>query len=243
MFRRLLDAGFTGAPSLRLGVSGAAPCPWDLAEAWRKRTGVRIVRGYGMTELFRPLSYLAAEDVDEPDCIGRPVPGVEIRVVDEEGRPVPAGEVGELLIRTPAAMDGYLGSPEETRAVLRDGWFHTGDLARVTADGYVAIAGRRRERILRGGYSIFPAEVEAVLLAHPDVAEAAVVPVQHAELGEEVAAFVALRAGATVGSEALIAWCRDRLAAFKYPRRLTIVDTLPRSATGKVLKGRLASGA
>ena len=243
MFRRLLDVpGFKGGPALRLGVSGAAPCPWDLAEAWRARTGVRIVRGYGMTELFRPLSYLAADPTDHPDCVGRPVPGVDVRVVDDEGR-TPAGEVGELLIRSPAAMDGYLGSPEETRAVLREGWFHTGDLARLTADGYVAIAGRKRERILRGGYSVFPAEVEAVLLAHPAVAEAAVVPMPHAELGEEVAAFVALRAGATRTPDELIAWCRERLAGFKYPRRVTMLDALPRSATGKILKTRLSESA
>jgi long-chain acyl-CoA synthetase len=240
MFRRLLDVpGFKGGPALRLGVSGAAPCPWDLAQEWRTRTGVRIVRGYGMTELFRPLSYLAADPTDHPECVGRPVPGVDVRVVDDEGGATPAGQVGELLIRTPAAMDGYLGSPEETRAVLRGGWFHTGDLARLTADGYVAIAGRKRERILRGGYSVFPAEVEAVLLAHPAVEEAAVVPMPHAELGEDVAAFVALRAGAGAGADELIAWCRERLAGFKYPRRVTIVDALPRSATGKILKARL----
>jgi long-chain acyl-CoA synthetase len=241
MFRRLLDVpGFAGAARLRLAVSGAAPCPWDLAQAWRARTGVRIVRGYGMTELFRPLSYLAQDSTDHPECVGRPVPGVDIRVTDDEGREVARGEVGELLIRTPAAMDAYLGSPDDTRAVLRDGWFHTGDLARVTADGYVAIAGRKRERILRGGYSVFPAEVETVLLAHPAVAEAAVVAVPHPELGEEVAAFVALRPGAGVAGDALIAWCRDRLAGFKYPRQVTILDALPRSATGKILKARLA---
>jgi long-chain acyl-CoA synthetase len=200
---------------------------------------VRIVRGYGMTELFRPLSYLAEDPADYPDCVGRPVPGVEIRVVDDEGGATRPGEVGELLIRSPAAMDGYLGSPQETRAVLRDGWFHTGDLARLTGDGYVAIAGRKRERILRGGYSVFPAEVESVLLAHPAVAEAAVVAVPHPELGEEVAAFVALRPGIPAGPDALIAWCRERLAGFKYPRTVTLVSALPRSATGKVLKARL----
>jgi long-chain acyl-CoA synthetase len=240
MFGRLLDVqGFSGSAQLRLGVSGAAPCPWELAETWRARTGTRIVRGYGMTELFRPLSYLAAEPTDHPDCVGRPVPGVEVRVVDDEGRALPAGAVGELLIRTPAAMEGYLGSPDETLAVLRDGWFYTGDLARLTADGYVAIAGRKRERILRGGYSIFPAEVEAVLLAHPAVVEAAVVPVPHGELGEEVAAFVVLRSGGEAGAEQLIAWCRERLAAFKYPRHVTIVAALPRSPTGKILKAQL----
>jgi len=240
MFHRLLDLpGFTGARRLRLGVSGAAPCPWELAQAWRARTGARIVRGYGMTELFRPLSHLAGDPADHPECVGRPVPGVEVRVIDDEGCALPAGEVGELLIRTPAAMDGYLGRPDESRAVLRDGWFHTGDLARVNADGYVEIAGRKRERILRGGYSVFPAEVESVLLSHSAVAEAAVIPVPHAELGEEVAAFVALRPAAMVAPDDLIAWCRDRLAAFKYPRRLTIVPALPKSATGKVLKAQL----
>jgi long-chain acyl-CoA synthetase len=243
MFHRLLELpGFAGAPRLRLGVSGAAPCPWDLAQAWRARTGVRIVRGYGSTEMFRPLSYVAADPTDYPDCVGRPVPGVEIRVVDDDDRPLAAGEEGELLIRTPAVMDGYLGSPEDTRAVLADGWFRTGDIARLTADGYVSIVGRKRERIKRGGYSIFPAEVETVLLAHPAVAEAAVIGVPDAALGEEIAAFVVLRAGAAADAEALIAWCRERLAAFKYPRRVTLLDTLPRSATGKVLKARLRAG-
>ena len=238
MFHRLLDLpDFTGAPRLRLGVSGAAPCPWSLAEAWRARTGVRIVRGYGSTEMFRPLSYLADEPTDYPDCVGRPVPGVEIRIVDDEGGAATPGEDGELLIRTPAVMDGYLGNAEETRAVLADGWFRTGDLARLTPDGYVAIVGRKRERIKRGGYSVFPAEVETVLLAHPAVSEAAVIGVPDAALGEEVAAFVVLTSAA--GAEELIGWCRERLAAFKYPRRITVLPSLPRSATGKILKARL----
>ena len=238
MFHRLLDLrGFAGAPRLRLGVSGAAPCPWDLAQAWRARTGVRIVRGYGSTEMFRPLSYRADDPTDYPDCVGRPVPGVEIRIVDDEGDAATPGEDGELLIRTPAVMDGYLGNAEETRVVLADGWFRTGDLARLTPDGYVAIVGRKRERIKRGGYSVFPAEVETVLLAHPAVSEAAVIGVPDGALGEEVAAFVVLTSAAV--PEELIAWCRERLAAFKYPRRVTVLPSLPRSATGKVLKARL----
>jgi long-chain acyl-CoA synthetase len=240
MFHRLLDLrAFAGAPRLRLGVSGAAPCPWDLAEAWRARTGVRIVRGYGSTELFRPLSYLAADPTDYPDCVGRPVPGVEIRVVGDDGGALAPGEEGELLIRTPAVMDGYLGSAEDTTAVLTDGWFRTGDLARVTPDGYVSIVGRKRERIKRGGYSVFPAEVETVLLAHPAVAEAAVIGVADDALGEEVAAWVALKPDASASADELIVWCRERLAAFKYPRRVNFVAALPRSATGKVLKARL----
>jgi long-chain acyl-CoA synthetase len=240
MFRRLLDLdSFRGGATLRLALSGAAPCPWEIAHEWHARTGVRIVRGYGMTELFRPISYLAADTQDRPDAIGRAVPGVELRVVDERGDAVVAGEVGELLVRTPAAMEGYLNAAADTDAALVDGWFHTGDLATVSVDGWVRITGRKRERILRGGYSVFPSEVESVLLAHPEVAEAAVVGLPHSELGEEIAAFVALRPGSCTTAEDLLAYCRDRLAVFKCPRRVTLVATLPRSATGKVLKGEL----
>ncbi|HKA61399.1 MAG TPA: AMP-binding protein [Methylomirabilota bacterium] len=231
MFARILESpalAEADLSSLRLAVSGAAPCPWALASEWRRRTGVRIVRGYGMTELFRPISYLAAEAADHPDSIGRAVPGVELRVVEDE-----------LWIRTPAAMDGYLRAPEETAAVLADGWFKTGDLATISPDGYVSIVGRKRELILRGGYSVVPGEVEATLLGHPAVAEAAVIGVAHAELGEEVSAFVTLRVGTRAEAEELIAFCRARLAGYKYPRRVSIVAELPKSATGKVLKARL----
>jgi len=232
MFARILESPAldpADLSSLRLAVSGAAPCPWTLARDWRQRTGVRIVRGYGMTELFRPISYLAADATDRPDSIGRAVPGVELRVVDDE-----------LWIRSPAAMDGYLRAPEETAAVLADGgWFRTGDLASISDDGYVSIVGRKRELILRGGYSVVPGEVEAALLGHPAVAEAAVIGVAHPELGEEVAAFVTLRPGTSAEAPELIAFCRERLAGYKYPRRVTVVEEMPRSATGKILKAKL----
>jgi long-chain acyl-CoA synthetase len=233
MFRRLLDTPELAAAdlsSVRIAVSGAAPCPWELAERWRDRTGIRIVRGYGMTELFRPISYQAASPTESPDSIGWPVPGVEIRIVDDE-----------LWIKSPSAMDAYINAPDDTRDVLVDGWFRTGDLATVSADGLVTIVGRKRERILRGGYSVFPPEVEAVLLTHPAVAEAAVLGMPHPELGEDVAAFVALRPHQVATADELIAHCRDRLAAFKYPRRLIVLDALPKSPTGKVLKSRLTS--
>jgi len=232
MFRRLLDApelADADLGSVRIAVSGAAPCPWELAERWRSRTGIRIVRGYGMTELFRPISYQAADPTESPDSIGWPVPGVEIRIVDDE-----------LWIKSPSAMEAYVNAPDETREVLVDGWFRTGDLATVSAEGLVTIVGRKRERILRGGYSVFPPEVEAVLLTHPAVAEAAVLAVPHPELGEEVAAFVALRPDSRATADELVAHCRERLAAFKYPRRLVVLDALPKSPTGKVLKGKLS---
>ena len=242
MFQRMLEVpGVSEAAcsSLRLAVSGAAPCPWELSQVWRRRTGVRIVRGYGMTEIFRPISYLADDAADLPDAIGRPVPGVEARVVDPQGHALAAGAVGELWIRTPAAMDGYLRAEEETLAVIQDGWFKTGDLATISPEGFVSVVGRKKDLILRGGYSVVPGEVEAALLDHPAVAEAAVVGTPHPELGEEVAAFVTLRPGARADADELVAFCRERLAPFKYPRRVTLVGELPKSATGKILKWRL----
>jgi long-chain acyl-CoA synthetase len=244
MFQRLLDLpalSEAACSSLRLAVSGAAPCPWELAQAWRRRTGVKIVRGYGMTELFRPISYLVDDPTDLEDAIGRPVPGVRVRVVGEEDEPLAAGQAGELWIATPAALNGYLRDEEATRAVFRDGWFRTGDLATLSPEGFVRIVGRKKELILRGGYSVVPGEIETVLLGHPAVAEAAVVGTPDALLGEEIAAFVTLRPGARADEAELIAFCRERLAAFKYPRRVSIVAELPRGATGKILKWRLGS--
>jgi long-chain acyl-CoA synthetase len=242
MFRRILDApDDRGAKlgGLRLALSGAAPCPWQLAQEWRDRTGVRILRGYGMTELFRPISYLANDPMEHAEAIGRPVPGVDVCVVDEEDRPLPPPQVGELWIRSPGVMDGYLNAPVQTRAVLNEGWFHTGDLASITADGFVRIVGRKKELILSGGYSVSPPEIETVLLRHPAVAEAAVVGLPHAQLGEEVVAFVSLRPMAPIDGSALLVHCKEKLAGYKCPRRIRIIEALPRSATGKILKARL----
>ena len=246
MFQRMLEVPAlspAACSTVRIALSGAAPCSWELAKSWRQRTGVRILRGFGMTELFRPISYLADEPADWPLAIGRAVPGVELRVVDDAGEACDPDEAGELWIRSPAAMDGYLRAEDETRAVMQDGWFRTGDLARISPAGFVTIVGRKKELILRGGYSVVPGEVEAALLAHAAVAEAAVIGIPDAALGEDVAAFVTLKPGLRVGAEELVAFCRERLAAFKYPRRVAIVRELPKGATGKVLKWQLAKQA
>jgi len=239
IFRRLLNsAAFSESDfsSLRLAVAGAAPCPWELAVEWQEKTSTRIVRGYGMTELFRPLSFRAADPNDVPNTVGKPVPDVEIRIdADAASR----DGIGELWIKSPAMMDGYLDAPDETNEVISDGWFKTGDLATVSAQGYVEIVGRKRERILRGGYSVFPQEVEAVLLSHPAVAEAAVIGVENADLGEEVAAFVSLKRTAQLSSEDLLSYCKDHLARYKYPRQVYIVPELPKGPTGKILKSAL----
>jgi long-chain acyl-CoA synthetase len=228
------DADFS---SLRRAISGAAPCPWELAVEWQEKTSTRIVRGYGMTELFRPLSFRAQDPRDLANAVGRPVPDVEIRLVmDSDAN---RDGVGELWIKSPAMMEGYLDAPQETAEVIADGWFKTGDLATVSADGYVEIVGRVRERILRGGYSIFPQEVEAVLLSHPAVAEAAVIGIPDADLGEEIAAFVSLKTSRRADADELLAYCKDRLAGYKYPRRIKVLLELPKGPTGKIAKSAL----
>lgn len=242
VFRRLLNSSaFSGADfsSLRLAVSGAAPCPWELAVEWRDKTAARIVRGYGMTELFRPLSFRADDPSDMPSAVGRPVPGVEIRLAADDA--TSRDGIGELWIKSPAMMNGYLDAPDETNEVIADGWFKTGDLVTVSTGGYVEIVGRVRERILRGGYSVFPQEVEAILLSHPGVAEAAVVGVPDADLGEEVAAFVSLKRAHNLTSEDLLGYCRDHLARYKYPRQVHIIAELPKGPTGKILKSALTN--
>jgi long-chain acyl-CoA synthetase len=242
MFRRVLNSpAFARADlsSLRLAVSGAAPCPWELCEEWREKTGTRILRGYGMTEVPRPISYFADDPKDVPDAIGRAIPDTRVQVVDDEGRLLAGGEVGEIWINCPGATSGYLNAVEETRAVLTDGWFKTGDLASVSPEGFVQIMGRKRERILRGGYSVFPQEVERVLLSHPAIAEAAVVGVPSADLNEEVAAFVTLKPGAAAGADELSRYCQEHLSHFKFPRHIVILDELPKGAAGKVIKAEL----
>ncbi len=245
MFRRLLSSpAFSAAnlSSLRLAVSGAAPCPWELCKEWHEKTGTRILRGYGMTEIPRPISYFSDDPTDFPDAVGRPIPAATVRVVDEEGGALACGEVGELWIKCPGATECYLDAPEETREVLVDGWFKTGDLASVSPEGFVRIVGRRRERILRGGYSVFPQEIEGVLLSHPAVAEAAVVGIPSPDLDEEVAAFVTLKPMAETTAEDLISYCKEHLAHFKFPRRVTILQEIPKGATGKILKSELVNG-
>lgn len=242
MFRRLLSSpSFSNADlsSLRVTTSGAAPCSVELCNEWRDATGVRILCGYGATEVPRTLSYFANDQEDLPGAAGRIVPGVEMRVVDEQERLLPEGEVGELLIKSPSAMEGYLDHPEETREVLFEGWYRTGDLGSVLPGGFVCLVGRKRERILRGGYSVFPQEIEAVLLSHAAIAEAAVVGVPHAELGEEIAAFITLKPLAQARSEEIIAYSKEHLAHYKYPRHVTILKDLPRGMTGKTLKSEL----
>jgi long-chain acyl-CoA synthetase len=242
MFQRILecpDLAGSDLASLRIAVSGAAPCPWELAEKWRAVTGARIIRGYGMTELFRPISFMAEDENEAPLAIGRAMPEVRLRIVDDDGEELATGETGELWINSPARLSEYLNRPAETAEVLTADWFRTGDLATISADGFVTIAGRIKDVILRGGYTVAAGEIEAVLESHDDIAEAAVVGVPDPELGEEIAAFVTLGPDAASTEADIIAYCRQRLASYKYPRRIEIVESLPKGPTGKILKARL----
>jgi long-chain acyl-CoA synthetase len=168
--------------------------------------------------------------------VGLPLPGVQIRIVDEAGQPVATGRVGEIAAKGPNVMLGYLNRPEETAAVLRDGWFYTGDLGRLDEEGYLTIVDRKKDMLIVGGLNVYPREVEVVLEGHPAVAEAAIVGLPDRVKGEEPAAFVVLRPGQAASGQDLLRYLRERLALFKLPKRIVFLDALPRNATGKVLK-------
>lgn len=226
--------------ALRFVISGGAPCPLPVFERfWAK--GVEFKTGYGLTEAGPNTFWLPPEQVQaKPGAVGYPLFHVEVRVVDEAGRDLPPGQVGELLIRGPHLFSGYLNRPEETAAALRDGWLHTGDLAQYDEDGYFTIMGRRKEMIISGGENVYPAEIESVLHGHPAVAEAAVIGAPDPKWGEVPWAAVVLRPGHHLTADDLRAYCRQRLAGYKVPKRFVFVDSLPKTGANKVDKRRLA---
>jgi long-chain acyl-CoA synthetase len=222
--------------SLRVCISGGASLPVEVLRAFESQFGTQILEGYGLSETSPVASFNHPDRERKPGSIGTPIRDVRMRVVDEQDADVPAGEVGEIVIQGPNVMKGYWQRPEATAEAMRGGWFHTGDMAKVDEDGYFFIVDRKKDLIIRGGYNVYPREVEEVLYEHPAVAEAAVVAVPHAELGEEVGAAVALKAGAQASPEELQAFVKERVAAYKYPRHVWLVDELPKGPTGKILK-------
>jgi long-chain acyl-CoA synthetase len=226
--------------ALRVCVSGGASLPVEVLRAFESQFGCTILEGYGLSETSPVASFNHPDRERKPGSIGTPIRDVEMRVVDEQGAELPAGEVGEIVIRGPNVMKGYWQRPEATAEAMRGGWFHTGDLAKVDEDGYFFIVDRKKDLIIRGGYNVYPREVEEVLYEHPAVAEAAVLALPHAELGEEVGAAVALKAGAAAEPEELQAFVKERVAAYKYPRHVWLVGELPKGPTGKILKREIA---
>ena len=198
--------------------------------------GVPVLEGYGLSETSPVASFNLPDRERKPGSIGTPIRDVQMRVVDGEDHELPQGEVGEIVIRGPNVMKGYWQRPEATAEALAGGWFHTGDLARVDSDGYFYIVDRKKDLIIRGGYNIYPREIEEVLYEHPAVAEAAVIGLPHSSLGEEVGAAVALKPGAAATPEELRDYVKGQVAAYKYPRHVWIMDSLPKGATGKIQK-------
>jgi long-chain acyl-CoA synthetase len=234
-------AGGTDTSSLRLCVSGGAALPVEVLHGFEKAFGTVILEGYGLSETS-PVATFNRRDRRKPGSIGVPVEGVELRLVSvgDGGIPAPPGEVGEIAIRGHNVMKGYWKRPEATAAAIRGGWFHTGDLARRDEDGFYYIVDRKKELIIRGGYNVYPREVEEVLYEHPAILEAAVIGIPHASLGEEVAAAVTLRPGGNATPDELRDWVKERVAAYKYPRHVWLTDGLPKGATGKILKREIA---
>jgi long-chain acyl-CoA synthetase len=209
----------------------------EVAREFERVFGGEVYEGYGLTELSGIATTYVRGQTPKPGSVGTPLSGTELRIVSLEGEPLPAHEVGEAQFRGPSVIPGYWNDPVATAETIDpEGWLATGDLGYVDDDGYLFLVDRKKDLILRGGYSVYPREIEEVLYAHPDVLEAAVVGIPDETLGEEVAAVVVTRPGASPSAEELQAWTKERLAAYKYPRRVVFAEELPKGPTGKILK-------
>ncbi len=225
--------------SLRYCICGGAPMPVEVFEKFEKSFNATILEGYGLSEGTCVSSVNPVEGRRKVGSIGLPLEGQEMRVVDDSGQEVAAGEVGEIVIRGPNVMRGYHNNPEATAEALRNGWLHSGDLGMKDQDGYFYVVGRKKEMIIRGGENIYPKEIEEILYCHPAILEAAVIGKPDPIWGEEVVAFIVLKEGAALSEAQVIDYCRESLADFKAPRRVFFEKSLPKTATGKIQKVRL----
>ncbi len=222
--------------SLTLCISGGSALPVEVLHGFDEAFGCKVLEGYGLSETTGMSSFNLPDRERKPGSIGVPVGGTEMRAVDDDDQEVPRGEPGEIVTRGPFVMSGYWNRDDATQEVMRGGWFHTGDVATVDEEGYFFIVDRKKDLIIRGGYNVYPREVEEVLYGHPAVLEAAVIGMAHESLGEEVAAAVALKEGEQTTPDELRAYLKERVAAYKYPRAVWLVDELPKGPTGKILK-------
>ncbi len=225
--------------NLRVGISGGAALPVEVLKAFEKKYDVKILEGYGLSETSPVATFNRTDRPTKPGSIGLPIWGVDVRIVDAEGNDIAPGESGEIVIRGHNIMKGYYKRDEATVQAITDGWFHSGDIGRRDEDGYIYIVDRLKDMIIRGGFNVYPREIEEVMMTHPDVSLVAVVGVPHESLGEEVKAYVIRKPGATATEQELVAWCKENMAGNKYPRIIEYRDTLPMTATGKILKREL----
>jgi long-chain acyl-CoA synthetase len=244
MFGALLhhpDVDKYDVSSMRIAISGGAPIPAEVMDGFEKKFGVVILEGYGLSETASTTTFNVSAEERKAYSVGKPIWGTETQIWGEDGKPLPPGKdnVGELVTRGSHVMKGYLNRPEATAEAFAGGWFHTGDLGYMDEDGFFFIVDRKKELIIRGGYNVYPREVEEVLYAHPAVAEVAVIGIPDDRLGEEVRAVVALKQGQQLEEAEVIAYTKERLAAYKYPRSVEFRDSLPKNATGKILKKEL----
>jgi long-chain acyl-CoA synthetase len=246
MFHALLDYAAANdidtapiAANLRLTSSGGAAMPMELMRRFEDTFGVRILEGYGLSEASPVVSFNHVDRPSRPGTVGQALWGVDIMCVDDQDQPVPTGEKGEVVIRGHNIMKGYYKRPEATAEAMRNGWFHTGDIGILDEEGYLSLVDRKKDMIIRGGYNVYPRELEEVMVTHPAVSVVAVIGIFNDKLGEEVKAFVVKKAGAEITENELIAWCKEEFAAYKYPRHIEFRDQLPTGATGKILKREL----
>jgi long-chain acyl-CoA synthetase len=222
--------------SLRICCSGGSAMPGELMRGFEKAFDTMILEGYGLSETSPVASFNHPDKERKIGSIGTPIEGVEMKVVDDDGNEVEQGEVGEIAIKGHNVMKGYWNKPDETDEAIADGWFHSGDMAKVDEDGYFFIVDRKKELIIRGGYNVYPREIEEVLYEHEGVLEAAVIGVPDDSMGEEVGAAVVLKQGQDVSADDLKAYVKEEVANYKYPRKIWFVDELPKGPTGKILK-------
>ena len=217
-------------------IAGGAPMPLAVIRKYQEEKGIFFAQGYGMTETFRLTSLDLEDSIRKAGSVGKEVLHILLRLVDEQDREVGPGEAGEIIVKGPNVFAGYWNKPAETAEAMRGGWFHTGDMGRRDEEGFITIVGRKVEMIISSGENIYPAEVERVIQALPEVREAAVVGIPDRKKGEVVAAFVLLKDGAQLTEEALLAAIRDRIALFKLPKKIVFVEDFPRNSAGKILK-------
>ncbi|MDR3294743.1 MAG: long-chain fatty acid--CoA ligase [Clostridiales Family XIII bacterium] len=241
MYMVLIEAGKKNItfPKLKLAISGGAALPVEVYHQAKETIHLPIIEGYGLTESSPGAVFNPPSGVQKPGAIGLPLPQMECRIGGEDDEELPMGEVGELLMKGPNIMAGYYKQPEETAATLRNGWLHTGDLAKKDEDGYIYIVDRKKDMIVVSGLNVYPREVEEVLYKYPSVKEAAVVGAPDKLRGEAVVAYVVLKEGETAHSKEILRYLKSKLAAYKLPRRIEVVDSLPKNSTGKILKRML----
>jgi long-chain acyl-CoA synthetase len=227
---------------MKVPTSGGAPMPVEVMKEFEKVFGLRVLEGYGLSETSPLACFNHFERPSKPGTVGQPIFGIDVRCFDDDDNEVERGTRGEIVIRGANVMKGYYKRPEATAEAFRNGWFHTGDIGIMDAEGYLSIVDRKKDMILRGGYNVYPRELEEIIITHPAVSLVAVVAVPDERLGEEVKAYIVLKQGAKITEQEMIDWCKTQFAANKYPRRVEFRDELPIGNTGKIFKRALREG-